>query len=100
MRHEVSGDGYTRGGSGPRTWQEVRLAHNVMTPSEVRAVLGLSDDPEALTDQWRDSVGCWADVWWEAHHEYLSCDRRPDPDSELGLCAEHEAKMQQLKEAS
>lgn len=95
--NEVSGDSYARNRSGPRTWAEVRLAHNVMTPAEVRSMLGLDVDP--LTDQWRDSGGCWADVWWEAHREYLSCDRRPDPNSELGLCHEHEAKMQQLKEA-
>lgn len=71
---------------------------HIVRVDEVRAALGLEDS--LVADRWSDSQGCWADVWHEQHREYLSCDKRPDPDSELGLCPQHEAKMQQLKEAS
>jgi hypothetical protein len=51
-----------------------------------------------LPDGWADSEGCWADVWYERHHEYLSCDEPPDPASELGLCRAHEAQMRKLRD--
>ncbi len=78
----------------------LHVSMGLVRVNEVRAALGLEPDDDSLRDGWRDSDGCWADVWFERHREYLSCDRRPDPFSELGLCREHEAKMRELREAS
>lgn len=51
-----------------------------------------------MGDTWSEPEGCWADVWFEHAGEYDACNGRPDAGSELGLCAEHEAKMASLRE--
>ncbi len=51
----------------------------------------------AGTDTWADPTGCWADVWDNDHEDYRPCEEEPDPASELGLCAEHEAAMARIE---
>jgi hypothetical protein len=71
-----------------------RLRWTAQSLAEVRDALGVG---HPRGDTWSESDGCWADVWFERHGEYLSCDAAPDPCSELGLCAQHEGKMRELK---
>jgi hypothetical protein len=60
------------------------LSHVRLIIDELEVEIGRSDD------------GCWADVWSEGASgkgAYVSCDAAPDPESGVGLCSEHSARL-------
>ena len=42
---------------------------------------------------WADYTGCRADVYDDDHEEIQACEASPDPNSALGLCAEHDREL-------
>jgi hypothetical protein len=46
-----------------------------------------------MVDGWSDYTGCWADLYDDDYEEMRACEANPDPESALGLCAEHDAKL-------
>ena len=40
-----------------------------------------------------DDDCCWAELWDDAHEDYLPCEADPGRGSALGLCSEHEAEV-------
>jgi hypothetical protein len=46
-----------------------------------------------MVDSWSDHSGCWADAYDDDHEEMQACEANSDPQSALGLCAEHDRQL-------
>jgi hypothetical protein len=52
-----------------------------------------NDERQSVTESWRDTLPCGANVWDAHSKSYRRCDEMADPDSESDLCARHEARL-------